>query len=193
LQRAGLATKMVEQALVFGGRLSVAPELGRAEHHALLIEQHPAVLLAGDANAENLLTADPGCRQCLPSRLLEGIHPLLRLLLASAIGTALQRMAGAAGAQHLAAVGIQHQSFGALRAAIDTEVHVRGPACVRSVATPGRADRHGTGEYPRRVSPWPWGPRSSASGTAPRRGSSAPALGGRRPPMPVATARWLAP
>lgn len=81
------------------------------------------MLLAGDADAENPLAADARSRQRLSGRLLESLQPLLRLLLAAAIGAALQRVAGAAGAEHLATFCIQHQRLGALGAAVDTEVH----------------------------------------------------------------------
>ena len=114
---------MIEQTLVLRGRLGVAPEFGRAQHRALFIEQHQAMLLAGHADAENLLAADARSRQRLSGRLLESLLPLLRLLLAAAIGAALQRVAGAAGAEHLAAACVQHQRLGALGAAVDTEVH----------------------------------------------------------------------
>lgn len=64
------------------------------------------MLLAGDADAENLLAANACSRQRLPRGLLEGLQPLPRLLLAATVGRALQAVAGAAGAEHLAAVGV---------------------------------------------------------------------------------------
>jgi hypothetical protein len=83
----------VEQALVFGAGFGVAPQLGRAQHLALIVEQHQAVLLAGDTDAEDRLPVDIGCEQGAAGGEGEGVQPLLGVLLAAAVGAADHRVA----------------------------------------------------------------------------------------------------
>jgi hypothetical protein len=58
-----LAAQMRQQALVLRRGFGVAPQLGRAQHLALIVEQHQAVLLAGDADAEDRLAVHTGLLQ----------------------------------------------------------------------------------------------------------------------------------
>ncbi len=116
-----LAAHLREQALVFRRGFGVAPELGRAQHCALLIEQDQTVLLAGDANAEDRLAVDVRRLQGLAGGADERVEPLLNVLFAAAVGATDHRVWRRAQTEHLAAAGIEDDRFGALGAAVDTQ------------------------------------------------------------------------
>ncbi|MOA07780.1 hypothetical protein D3C78_1274980 [compost metagenome] len=118
-QRAFFTAQMSEQTLVFGAGFGVAPELGRAQHFTLIIEQDQTVLLAGDADAEDRLTVDIRRQQCLAGSDGEGVQPLLGVLFAATVGAADHRVGGGALAEDLTADGVEDDGFGALGAAVD--------------------------------------------------------------------------
>ncbi|MNR56615.1 hypothetical protein D3C85_1772210 [compost metagenome] len=79
------------------------------------------MLLARDADAKDVLAIDIGRQQGATGGEGEGLQPLARVLLATAIDVADQRVSGGAQPQHLAADGIENDGFGALGAAVDAE------------------------------------------------------------------------
>ena len=119
LQGARLAAQPVQQTLVLGRRLGVAPEFRRTQHLAFRIQGDQAMLLAGHTDAEHGRAIDAGLCQRCGRGLFEGIGPLLGCLLAATVGAAEQLMAGRAFSQHTAAGGIEQQSLGALGTAVD--------------------------------------------------------------------------
>ena len=88
----------------------------------MFIEQDQAVLLAGNAEAEDGLAVDSGGGQCLPGGLDKSVQPLPGVLLAATVGAADHVVWGRALAQHLAADGVEDDGLGALGTAIDTEI-----------------------------------------------------------------------
>ena len=82
------------------------------------------MLLAGYADAEDVLAVHAGLLQGAVGGGGEGVQPFLGVLFTTAIGAADQAVRGGAQAQHLAAGRIEDDGFGALGAAIDAEVEV---------------------------------------------------------------------
>ncbi|MNP30619.1 hypothetical protein D3C76_1236980 [compost metagenome] len=112
---------MGQQSVILRGGFGVAPEFRRAQHLALIVEQHQAVLLAGHANAENRLAIDLGREQGAAGGGGEGFQPLLGVLFAATIRAADQVVAGGSLAEHFTTGRVEDDGFGALGAAVDAE------------------------------------------------------------------------
>ena len=115
---------MLQQPVVFRRGFGVAPQLGRAQHFTLFVQQHQAMLLAGYADAEDVLAVHPGLLQGAVGGFGEGVQPFLGVLFTPAVGAADQGVRGGAQAQHLAAGGVEDDGLGALGAAVDSEEQV---------------------------------------------------------------------
>ncbi|MNT73858.1 hypothetical protein D3C72_2126140 [compost metagenome] len=87
----------------------------------MIVEQYQAMLLAGNADAEDVLAVDLRRQQRTTGGEGESVQPLRRVLFATTVGAADQFMRGGTLAQHLAAERIEDDGFGALGAAVDAE------------------------------------------------------------------------
>ncbi|MNG01860.1 hypothetical protein D3C84_848580 [compost metagenome] len=112
---------MLEQSIVLCCGFGVAPELGRAQDLALIVEQDQAMLLGRNAKAEDVLAVDVRRQQRTTGGEGECTQPLRGVLFATTVGAADQFMRGGTLAQHLAAERIEDDGFGALGAAVDAE------------------------------------------------------------------------
>jgi len=81
-----------KKAVILRGGFSVTPQLGRTQYLALIVEQDKTVLLAGNAQAEDVLAVDIGCEQRTACRQAEGLDPFICSLFTPAIGAADQRV-----------------------------------------------------------------------------------------------------
>ena len=106
-------------AVGLGG--GVVPELGGADGAVCRRPGDHAVLLAGDADADDFDGAGLEAFEGLAGGGLEGGDPPVRVLLAGAVVLGDEVVGGAAERERHEGVGVQEQGFGGLGAAVDPE------------------------------------------------------------------------
>jgi hypothetical protein len=113
------AAELLDEPLRVVRRLGVVPELGRSDHLGSVVEGDEAVLLGGDGHRDDRLRSRPapGLHQRLP--------PRLRVLLTP--GRERGGVAGAAGPDELAGVGVAHLDFRRLGGRIHPEDECHQP------------------------------------------------------------------
>ena len=154
------ATAGLGQGARLGFRLDIAPQLGRMQHFAGVIEHHHAVLLTTHADR-----AHPGTIHAVGSeRFLRGLHkalpPVGRILLGGTRSRTRRRGQSATGTRdHAARVRVKNQDFDTLRAEIDSEIQGHRDAPPGGPPSLAARLRPAAREHPRKSAGTPAGSR----------------------------------
>ena len=122
LERFLCAAQFLRDFLALRGGGGVAPELGRANDFAVLVQRNEAVLLSTHANGLDVGGTGFSATQRLPHRRRRRVAPRMGVLFFRArreIGDEVIRLR--TGTEHLAGARVDDEDFGRLGAAIDAD------------------------------------------------------------------------